>query len=146
MSATDANEANELSAQLWRQRELLEMLLFKYEEDRLLKTAGLARWYAASARELDAVIDRLAQTNLATAVAISGLGSTWGLPSGALLRELADAAPSVMWREILSEHHEALVGLISEIRDVRAQSAGTYRADGSSDHTDQAARLLDAML
>ena len=32
--------ANELSALLWRERELLELLSFKLEEEQLLLTAG----------------------------------------------------------------------------------------------------------
>ena len=31
---------SELSTELWRQRELLEQLLFKFEEERLLLIAG----------------------------------------------------------------------------------------------------------
>ena len=139
-------EANELTAQLWRQRELLEMLLFKYEEERLLRAAGMTRWYAAATRELEAVIDRLATTNLSTGVAISGVASAWGLPADVLLRDLAEDAPSVMWREILAEHLNALVTLISEIRELRARADGTYRADGTADHINQAARLLDTVL
>ena len=35
--------ANELSMQLWRERELLEMLLFKLDEQQLLLAAGRTR-------------------------------------------------------------------------------------------------------
>lgn len=138
--------ANELTAQLWRQRELLEMLLFKYEEQELLRTAGMTRWYAAANRELEVVIDRLAATNLSTAVAISGLASAWGLPADVLLRDLAEHAPSVMWREIFAEHLDALVTLVSEIRELRSRADGTYRADGTADHINETARLLDMVL
>jgi hypothetical protein len=51
-----------------------------------------------------------------------------------------------MWREILTDHLEALVGLISEIRDLRSDPSGIYRPDGSLDHTAQTARLIDAVL
>ena len=139
-------EANELSAQLWRQRELVELLLFKYEEERLLRAAGLERWSTHADRETQIVIERLAACSLSTAVAISGVATAWGLRSDALLRDLAEAAPSGMWREILTDHLDALVGLISEIRDLRSDPSGTYRPDGSLDHTAQTARLIDAVL
>lgn len=143
MTTTDANE---LSTQLWRQRELLEMLLFKYEEEQLLRTAGITRWSHHAAREVEAVIERLTACSLSTAVAISAVGTEWGLPSGALLRDLAEGAPSAMWKEIFTEHLEALVDLICEIRDMRSAEAQTYRPDGSVDHTSQTARLIDTEL
>jgi hypothetical protein len=140
------NEANELTAQLWRQRELLEMLLFKYEEERLLRTAGMTRWLPHAAREIEVVTGRLGTTSLATAVAISSLGDSWGLPPGALLRDLAEGAPNPMWAEIFSDHLNALVEVIAEIREVRAQTSGTYLANGDVDHTEQTARLIDTVL
>jgi hypothetical protein len=146
LAMTTTNEANELTAQLWRQRELLELLLFKYEEERLLSAAGKSRWSAHAAREVDVVIERLSACSLSTAVAISGLGEAWGLPRGSLLRDLAENAPSPMWQDIFSEHLEAMVGLICEIRDLRAETAPTYGATGAADHTEQSARLIDTML
>ena len=140
------NEANELTAQLWRQRELLEMLLFKYEEERLLRTAGMTRWLAHANREIEVVTGRLGKSSLSTAVAISGLGESWGLPRGALLRDLAEGAPSAMWAEIFTDHLRAMVEVITEIREVRAQTSATYRANGEVDHTEQSARLIDTVL
>lgn len=140
------NEANELTAQLWRQRELLEMLLFKYEEERLLRTAGMTRWLAHASREIEVVTGRLGKSSLSTAVAISSLGESWGLPRGALLRDLAEGAPSAMWAEIFTDHLRALVEVITEIREVRAQTNATYRANGEIDHTEQSARLIDTVL
>lgn len=140
------HDANELTAQLWRQRELLEMLLFKYEEERLLRTAGMTRWLAHAAREIDVVTGRLGKASLSTAVAISSLGESWGLPRGALLRDLAEGAPNPMWAEIFTDHLRALVDVITEIREVRAQTNATYRANGGVDHTEQTARLIDTVL
>jgi hypothetical protein len=139
-------EANELSAQLWRQRELLEMLLFKYQEEQLLRAAGMDRWSGHAERETQIVVERLSTCSLSTAVAISGAATAWGLPAHALLRDLAEGAPSGMWRDILTEHLDALVDMISEIRDLRSASSGTYRPDGSLDHIGQTARLIDAVL
>ncbi len=122
------------------------MLLFKYEEERLLSSAGMDRWLVHAERETQIVIDRLAACSLSTAVALSGAAAAWGLPADALLRDLAEGAPSGMWRDILTEHLDALVDVISEIRDLRSEGSGTYRSDGSLDHTATTARLIDAML
>src|SRR4051812_39244560 len=40
----------EVSNVLWRERELLEMLLFKLEEEQLLLTAGRTRWLPHATR------------------------------------------------------------------------------------------------
>jgi len=44
--------ASELSAQLWKERELLELLLFKLEEEQLLLIAGKSRWISHATREV----------------------------------------------------------------------------------------------
>ena len=43
--------ANDLSNLLWRERELLELLVFKLEEEQLLLTAGKSRWLPQATRE-----------------------------------------------------------------------------------------------
>ena len=48
--------ANELSALLWRERELLELLTFKLEEEQLLLTAGRTRWIEHATREVEQVL------------------------------------------------------------------------------------------
>ena len=53
MSLTD------LSSVLWRSRELLELLLFKLEEEQLLLAANRSRWLAHATREVEVVLDRL---------------------------------------------------------------------------------------
>ena len=50
---------NELSAVLWRERELLELLTFKLEEEQLLLTAGKSRWIEHATREVEQVLERL---------------------------------------------------------------------------------------
>ena len=50
---------NELSAVLWRERELLELLTFKLEEEQLLLAAGRSRWVSHASREVEQVLDIL---------------------------------------------------------------------------------------
>ena len=61
MSLTD------LSSVLWRSRELLELLLFKLEEEQLLLAAGRSRWLAHATREVEVVLDQIRQTEVARA-------------------------------------------------------------------------------
>ena len=65
--------ANELSALLWRERELLELLSFKLEEEQLLLTAGKSRWVQHATREVEQVLVRLRSTGLARSVEAASL-------------------------------------------------------------------------
>lgn len=161
---SDVGGANQLSTQLWRQREVLELLLFKYEEENLLIAAGKTRWLSHAAREVARVVERLEEATLSLAVTVADVAAGWGLPQDIQLEELARKAPSPLWRELLTEHAVAMVGLIREIRGVRAAgvrqgetalTAGgegvrrgptTYTAAGRADYTTAIAHLIDANL
>jgi hypothetical protein len=60
------------------------------------------------------VLDEIRATELARAVAIDELASTYGLAPGCSLRELAAAVPAP-WDSILTEHRTAFLGLTDEI-------------------------------
>ncbi|MDQ1583914.1 MAG: hypothetical protein QOF36_1968 [Microbacteriaceae bacterium] len=149
--------ANELSATLWRQRELLEILLFKYEEQHMILAAGKTRWAPHASREIEVVVGRLGTANVATSIAISAVARDWGLAGDVLLRDLVDAAPDPVWKDILTAHIDAVIELITEIRSLREASSrepadeipgvpSTYTASGTPDHTISTARLIDASL
>ncbi|GAA1735487.1 hypothetical protein GCM10009746_17390 [Microbacterium paludicola] len=159
--------ANELSLHLWRERELLEMLLFKLEEQELLLAAGGSRWIHLASREVEAVLDRMRQAGLGRAVEVAAVADEWGAPESATLQELIDHAPTDAWREVFTEHLRAMTDLAAEIsgrrdaneRHLRAavratQEAiaalgvptGEYDADGSVARGDASPRLLDTDL
>lgn len=139
-------EANELAAQLWRLRELLETLLFKYDEQQLLLSAGRARWASRAAREIEIVADQLHDCHLATTVTMTGASAVWHLAPSSTLRELTMGAPGV-WREILTDHFEALLGLLAEIETIDgawgfgSPTAGTGDGAGAGDPAAAAASL-----
>src|SRR5919107_4550897 len=83
----------ELSSVLWRTRELMELLLFKLEEEQLLLAAGRARWLAHATREVEMVLEELKTVELSRAVASDAAAVELGLGPNASLRALADAAP-----------------------------------------------------
>jgi hypothetical protein len=111
--------ASELSAQLWKERELLELLLFKLEEEQLLLIAGKSRWISHATREVEQVIERMRATGLARTVEVAALAEEWGLGQDATLRELASAAPNGIWSDILGSHLTAMTELTAQIADVR---------------------------
>ncbi|WP_066516886.1 hypothetical protein [Curtobacterium ammoniigenes] len=135
-------EANELAAQLWRLRELLETLLFKYDEQLLLLGAGRARWASRGAREIEIVAEQLHDCRLATSVTMGGAGAAWQLPEAATLRALAMGAPGV-WREILTDHFEALLGLIAEVETMDAEWGARAGAGGYGGGADPRAAARD---
>ena len=49
---------------LWRERNLLELLAFKLEAERLLARAGRTRWLAKADHEVEMVIDELKAVEL----------------------------------------------------------------------------------
>ena len=48
---------NDLSTLLWREREVLELLLYKLQTQQLMLTTGRTEWLAVAAREVDAVVE-----------------------------------------------------------------------------------------
>jgi hypothetical protein len=157
--------ANDLSTLLWRERELLELLLFKLEEEQLLLTAGRSRWLHHATREVQAILTRLRASGMERTVEASGVAAEWGLPEDATLRQLVEHAPSDVWSEILRSHLTALTGLTAQIAAVRdtnlthlraanratqetlatvgAEPAGGYDGRGARARAGASAHLLD---
>src|SRR5262245_43378475 len=104
----------EVSAILWRERHLLELLLFKLDEEQLVLAAGRTRWLPRATREVEMVLEEIRQTELERALEVSRLSLDLGLPAGASLRQLAEAAPPP-WQGMLVEHRQAFLTLTDEI-------------------------------
>lgn len=158
--------AQDLSTHLWRERELLELLVFKLEEEQLLLTAGKSRWVTHATREVEQVMDRLRESSLAQTVALAAVAREWGAPEDCSLRELIGIAGSP-WAELLGAHLQAISDLAAEIRQLRdtneqilrfaARSAqetlaqfnpdgGTYDARGVTAVDSANARLVERSL
>jgi hypothetical protein len=159
--------AQELSTRLWQERELLDLLVFKLEEEQLLLTSGKTRWLPFATREVEQVLERLRAAGIDRAVEVAALAVEWGLADDATLRQLIAAAPSPAWSETFSGHLQALTDLTSQIaalRDsnlqyLRAASrstqetlarldaeSGTYDATGSAETIRPAAHLFESDL
>lgn len=108
MSLTD------LSSVLWRSRELLELLLFKLEEEQLLLASGRSRWLAHATREVEVVLEQIRQTEVARAAYAQAVAIELSLCPDAGLGDLADAAPPP-WSDLLHQHRKAFLTLTAEI-------------------------------
>ena len=122
----------ELSAVLWRERQLLELLLFKLEEEQLLLAAGKAKWLPFATREVEQVLARLRTAGVERAVESAAVALEWSAPEDATLRDLVRAAPSDAWRDIFSSHLTALTGLTAQIADIRDANLTYLRAAARS--------------
>jgi len=105
---------NSLSEALWRERRLLELLLFKLEEEQLLLSGGRTRWLSQATREVESVLDEIRSAELARAVEVEEVALALGVPTSSSLSVLADAAPAP-WDELLRAHRDAFTSLTAEI-------------------------------
>ncbi len=122
--------ANELSMQLWQERELLELLIFKLEEQRLLLESGGMRWIHYASREIDQVLGRLRESGLGRDVEVAAVAREWGAPAAATLADLIQAAPTDAWREVFTDHRDALNGLMAEVGQLKNSNEVHLRAAG----------------
>jgi len=162
---------DEVSQTLWRERELLDLLLCKLEVEQLVLAAGRTRWLPAVTREVEYVLAEVKQVELVRAVLVAGVAAQLGLEPEATLRELAEAAPTP-WDSILEQHRIAFLATADELRavarlnrDLLSQGAravqdalawlsengdrpapDTYSAAGASHAATLGARLVDGRL
>jgi hypothetical protein len=156
-----------LSTLLWREQELLDLLLFKAEEKQYLILTGKTRWLPRIAHEIEVVLDQLRTLEIERAGATEEIATRLGVGANPSLRQLSEAAPAP-WNDLYAKHHEALLVLVTELRSlsdsnreliegglaaigdallqVRAPSAGTYGSTGRSDDGAHRAVTLDGAL
>ena len=122
----------DLSARLWYERELLDLLTFKLEEEQLLLTAGKTRWLSHATREVEQVLERLRAAGLERAATAATVAHQWGLADDATLRDLAAGAPDIAWAEILGAHLAAMTDQTAVIRALRDANGQFLRAAARS--------------
>jgi hypothetical protein len=110
----NAMDLAEASTILWRQRQLLELLLYRLDVEQALIAVGRTRWLSRATDDVEHALDELRLAELARAVAIDEVASQLGLPPGCTLRELAAAAPAP-YDALLLDHREALLRLTGEV-------------------------------
>lgn len=105
-----------LSLILWRERELLETLLYRLEVEQLVLTSGRSSWLARATRDVEGVLETLRETEVLRAVAADEAAEQAGLSTHSSLRELADAAPEP-WRSMLHEHRDAFASVTRRLTE-----------------------------
>lgn len=123
--------AENLSSLLWLERDLLDLLTFKLEEEQLLLTAGKSKWLQHASLEVEQVVTRLREAGLARVVATSAVALEWGVAEDATLSQLAAAAPAP-WGDLLRAHLEAMTAQTVQIKNLRDENESYLRAAARS--------------
>jgi hypothetical protein len=118
---------SDVSNILWRERQLLELLVFKLEEEQLVAAAGRSRWLGHASREVANVLGGTKGIGLERAVLVAGAGRDLGVPGSPTLRELAGLTSSP-WNGIFAGHRRALLALADELDAIA--SSNRERAPG----------------
>ncbi len=107
---------SEVSTLLWREREALQLLLFKLVEEQLILSAGQTRWLALANDEIEAALDQLRGTEVLRAAEVDALADDLSLAGPPTLAELAALSPEP-WTTLFGEHRQALLQLVTEVHD-----------------------------
>ncbi|AIY16339.1 flagellar protein FlgN [Pimelobacter simplex] len=116
-----------LSQILWRERELLELLAYKLEVERLVLASGRTRWLVNATREIESLLEDLRATEVLRATAADEVAEKLGLTPNPSLAALAEASDDP-WRGILLDHRDALVGVAREIAETSEDARGLITA------------------
>jgi hypothetical protein len=111
---------SDVSNILWRERQLLELLLFKLEEEQMILASGRSRWLAHATREVETVLAEIKRLELERSVALEGASQELGLAEAPTLKRLSQLVTGP-WRRIFEDHRTALLELSHEI-DTLAQT------------------------
>ncbi len=126
---------SDVSNILWRERQLLQLLVFKLEAEQLVIGARRARWIAYATREVENVLGEIKHIGLERSVLVAGAARELGLSGSPTLGELAGLTPSP-WDGIFAEHRSAMLALAQEIDSITKSNRAVLR--GPSDRTDRA--------
>lgn len=136
-------DLDELSNILWKERQLLELLLFKLEEEQLILAAGASRWLAHATNEVEVVLEELRTWEVLRATTVQSLSRRLGfgdtLPR---LTELAERTPPP-WDRIFRDHRAAFLSLAAEVNAVAAANKNLLTRAHQATH-DTLAWLMDA--
>ncbi|WP_147105529.1 flagellar protein FlgN [Nesterenkonia populi] len=133
---------NSLTARLWRERELLDLLEFKMEEQQLLLVAGKTQWLDRATREIDTVVEKVSTASLARAVESAEVAASLGLDSDAPLGRITAATADLAWREVLENHLTALRATAERISALKETNTAILR--GAQRATQETLASLDS--
>jgi hypothetical protein len=111
----------EVSTMLWRERDALQLLLFKLIEEQLIVSSGRTRWLPQANEEIEFALEQLRGTEVLRAAETDAIAEELGLPIPATLTQLEEAADEP-WATLYGEHRRALLELITEVGQVTAEN------------------------
>ena len=103
-----------LSQILWLERELLDNLLFRLEEEQMVLASGRTRWLVKAASDIEHVLATIRETEILRSVAADEAAASIGLGHNPSLRALAESVDEP-WHSILLDHHEAFAAATNEV-------------------------------
>lgn len=112
-----ADRLSTLSQTLWRQRALVEVLLYRLEVQQMVLASGKTRWIDMSSRDVEGAITDLRSEELMRATAVASVAPLLHVPETASLTDLAIAAGEP-WDQILRDHQAAFLSLIGSVEAV----------------------------
>ena len=118
----------EVSTMLWRERDALQLLLFKLVEEQLIVSCrARTRWLAQANDEIEFALEQLRGTEVLRAAETDAISDELGLPASATLAELEAAAPEP-WATLFAEHRRALLQLVAEVEQVTGENRSLLTA------------------
>jgi hypothetical protein len=117
----------DLAAVLWRQRDLLERLVYRLECEQLLLAAGRTRFLALATGEVEDLVAQLRVLEVQRAGVADRVAAEVGLAPGTGLEQLAGAVQPP-WTGVLLEHREALLALTAELAALAETNRGLMAA------------------
>jgi hypothetical protein len=112
---------SDLSTVLWRERQLLELLVFKLEEEGLLLGADKTRWVNHASREVEIVLEQLRAMEVLRSIKLQAVASELGVESFPGLRALCTACLEP-WSSIFTRHRQAFLDLTGEVRELSGRN------------------------
>ncbi len=111
----------EVSTMLWRERDALQLLLFKLVSEQLIVGSGRTRWLAQANEEIEFALEQLRGTEVLRSAETDALAEQLGLAVPVTLAQL-EAAAEEPWGTLYGEHRRALLELMAEIEQVTAEN------------------------
>ncbi len=109
-----------LADTLWQERHMVESLLFRMVEAKLLLAANEHRFVAAAIDDVEDVVDALRRAEERRHRALQDVADRLEVPVEELtLTTIAALAPSPMDR-VFTDHHEAFLAMTTEIEETAA--------------------------
>lgn len=127
--AADAQTYGAVSSLLWREREVLENLLYVLTTEKLIVSSGSSRFLPRATAEVEAAAERMRLQEVVRAAEVEELARQLGLPGDTTLGQLAETAEEP-WAMLFAEHRTALRDLVLEVQAVAADVCRDLAAAG----------------